>query len=137
MTATRLGGQHGYDDAAQSIHMGGAVVGFAKTYKRERPECQVKALDFEAESRPPGSRQLYDRRSPRDPGAVEIGYTADQRWTVGLEEKPAVDGLAGIVLARNTVFLITGAAGSIVSAITVIWRPPGGYLLPARPGADA
>ena len=36
VSATRLGGQHGYDDAGAIAPLGGAVVGFTKTYKRER-----------------------------------------------------------------------------------------------------
>ncbi len=40
------------------------------------------------------------------------------RWAVGLREQPAADGKPGLTLNNKTVFLITGAAGSIVSAIT-------------------
>ena len=35
---TRLGGFHGYDEAGATAPLGGAVTGFAKSYKRERPE---------------------------------------------------------------------------------------------------
>ena len=37
VTGTRLGGLHGYDDAGATCPLGGAVTGFAKSYKRERP----------------------------------------------------------------------------------------------------
>ena len=40
------------------------------------------------------------------------------RWTVGLEQQPATDGQPGMTLDKDSVFLVTGAAGSIVSAIT-------------------
>ena len=36
VAATRLGGQHGYDEAGAVAPLGGAVAGFAKAYKRER-----------------------------------------------------------------------------------------------------
>src|SRR5208282_116657 len=36
VSATRLGGQHGYDEAGATAPLGGAVTGFTKTYKRER-----------------------------------------------------------------------------------------------------
>ncbi len=75
----------------------------------------------------------------RDPGAVEIGYTGEQRWTVGLEEQPAADGQPGMVLDKNTVFVITGAAGSIVSAITADLAAASGgtfYLLDLVPKPD-
>src|SRR5208283_2773233 len=46
VSATRLGGQHGYDQTGAVAPLGGAVVGFTKTYKRERAEALVKAVDF-------------------------------------------------------------------------------------------
>ena len=52
ISATRLGGQHGYDEAGAVAPMGGAVTGFTKTYKRERPDAFVKTVDFEAERTP-------------------------------------------------------------------------------------
>ena len=51
VSATRLGGQHGYDEAGAIAPLGGAVVGFTKTYKRERLEALVKAVDFEADTK--------------------------------------------------------------------------------------
>ena len=93
------------------------------------------------------SRNAAPRKSPtlliaetlHDPGAVEIGYTGEQRWTVGLEEQPAADGQPGMVLDKNTVFVITGAAGSIVSAITADLAAASGgifYLLDLVPQPD-
>jgi len=117
-SATRLGGQHGYDDAGAIVPLGGAVVGFAKTYKRERSDALVKAVDFPAESQAAEIATLLIEETLRDPGAVEIGYKMGLRWTIGLQEQPAADGHPGIVLDSGSVFLITGAAGSIVSAIT-------------------
>jgi NAD(P)-dependent dehydrogenase (short-subunit alcohol dehydrogenase family) len=49
---------------------------------------------------------------------VEVGYFKDQRFTVTLEEIPAKDGNPGMVLDKKTVFVVTGAAGGITSAIT-------------------
>ena len=118
VSATRLGGQHGYDDAGAVAPLGGAVVGFTKTYKREREEALVKAVDFEADRKASEVAELLIEETLRDPGAVEIGYREGLRWTVGLQELSAVDGQRGLTLDQNTVFLITGAAGSIVSAIT-------------------
>ena len=65
--------------------------------------------------------------------------TRRQRWTVGLQEQPAVDGQPGMALDKNTVFLITGAAGSIVSAITADLAAASGgtfYLLDLVPEPD-
>jgi acyl transferase domain-containing protein/NAD(P)-dependent dehydrogenase (short-subunit alcohol dehydrogenase family) len=139
VSATRLGGQHGYDEAGAVAPMGGAVVGFSKAYKRERPDALVKAVDFEAERKPSEIAELLFEETLRDPGAVEIGYRAGLRWTIGLQEQSAADGQPGLTLDENTVFLITGAAGSIVSAITAELASASGgtfYLLDLVPEPD-
>jgi acyl transferase domain-containing protein/acyl carrier protein/NAD(P)-dependent dehydrogenase (short-subunit alcohol dehydrogenase family) len=140
VTATRLGGQHGYDVHGAVAPLGGAVAGFTKAYKRERPDALVKAVDFEAERASLEVADLLIAETLRDPGAIEIGYTAGQRWTVGLEEQPAADGQPALHLDRNSVFLITGAAGSIVSAITTDLAAASGgtfYLLDLVPEPKA
>ena len=139
VSATRLGGQHGYDEAGAVAPLGGAVAGFTKTYKRERPDALVKAVDFEAERKPSEVAEILIEETLRDPGAVEIGYKDGQRWTVGLQEQPAADGQPGLTLDSDTVFLITGAAGSIVSAITADLAAASGgtfYLLDLVPEPD-
>jgi acyl transferase domain-containing protein len=139
VSATRLGGQHGYDEAGAVAPLGGAVVGFTKTYKRERAEAVVKAVDFEAERKPSEIADLLIEETLRDPGAIEIGYKDGLRWTIGLQEQPAADGKPGLTLNSDTVFLITGAAGSIVSAITSDLAAASGgtfYLLDLVPAPD-
>ncbi|MFN7994778.1 MAG: SDR family NAD(P)-dependent oxidoreductase [Bryobacteraceae bacterium] len=139
ISATRLGGQHGYDEAGAFAPMGGAVAGFTKTYKRERGEALVKTVDFEAQL---GAREIAAAlldETTRDPGAVEIGYKNGLRWTVGLQEQPAANGQPGMTLDNRTVFVITGAAGSIVSAITADLAAASGgifYLLDLAPPPD-
>jgi malonyl CoA-acyl carrier protein transacylase len=142
LSATRLGGQHGYDEAGAYAPLGGAVTGFTKTYKRECPDALVKTLDFEPQCTAEEIAQHLIDETLRDPGAVEIGYREGLRWTIGLEERPATSGEAGLQLGKDTVFLITGAAGSIVSAITADLAAASGgtfYLLdlaPAPPTDD-
>jgi 3-oxoacyl-(acyl-carrier-protein) synthase/NAD(P)-dependent dehydrogenase (short-subunit alcohol dehydrogenase family)/acyl carrier protein len=139
VSATRLGGQHGYDAAGAVAPLGGAVVGFTKTYKRERTDILAKAVDFEAGRNATEIAPLLIDETLRDPGAVEIGYKAGLRWTVGLQEQPAADGQPGLTLDENTVFVITGAAGSIVSAITADLAAASGgtfYLLDLVPEPD-
>ena len=99
----------------------------------------VKAVDFEAGRNRRKSPKSSIEETLRDPGAVEIGYKDGQRWTVGLEEQPAADGQPGMTLDKNTVFLVTGAAGSIVSAITADLAAASGgtfYLLDLVPEPD-
>ena len=139
VSATRLGGQHGYDESGATAPLGGAVAGFTKTYKRERLDAMVKAVDFEAERKPSEVADILIEETLRDPGAVEIGYKQGLRWTVGLQEQSAADGNSALDLDSNTVFLVTGAAGSIVSAITADLATASGgtfYLLDLVPQPD-
>ena len=139
VSATRLGGQHGYDEAGAISALGGGVVGFTKAYKRERMDALVKAVDFEAERKPSEIADILIEETLRDPGAIEIGYKDGLRWTVALQEQPATDGKPGLILDSNTVFLVTGAAGSIVSAITADLATASGgtfYLLDLVPEPD-
>jgi acyl transferase domain-containing protein/acyl carrier protein len=140
VTGTRLGGQHGYDQAGAVAPMGGAVAGFTKAYKRERPEALVKAVDFEDARNASDIAELLLNETLLDNGAVEIGYKGGLRWTVGLEERLANDGQPGLVLNEKSVFVVTGAAGSIVSAITADLAASSGgtfYLLDLIPEPDA
>ena len=139
VAATRLGGQHGYDAPGALAPLGGAVVGFVKTYKRERVDAVVKAVDFEPQREAAEVAEALIDECLRDPGAIEIGYKDGQRWTVGLEEQSANNGQPGLTLDEHTVFLITGAAGSIVSAITADLATASGgtfYLLDLVPEPD-
>ena len=139
ISGTRLGGQHGYDDAGANAPMGGAVAGFTKAYQAGTSERTVKVVDFQATDSPVRIAELLLAETLHDPGAVEIGYKHDLRWTVSLEDQPATDGNPGMTLDRSTVFVITGAAGSIVSAITADLAAASGgtfYLLDLVPEPD-
>jgi NADP-dependent 3-hydroxy acid dehydrogenase YdfG len=116
ISATRLGGRHGYDAAGAQSVMGGAVTGLTKALGRERPTALIKAVDFPATRKTALIADALIEETLRDPGAVEIGHAEGLRWSVGLAEEP-VGGEGGRELTKDDVFLITGAAGSIVSAI--------------------
>ncbi len=139
VTATRLGGMHGYDGAGAVAPMGGAVTGFAKAYKRERIDPLVKTLDVEAATDPGLVAELLVQETIRDPGTVEIGYRDGLRWSVALRELPADDGQPGLPLTPETVFVVTGAAGGIVSAIVADLAAASGgifHLLDLAPEPD-
>jgi NAD(P)-dependent dehydrogenase (short-subunit alcohol dehydrogenase family) len=119
VAATRLGGQLGYDEAGPPAPLGGAVAGFTKTYKREKPDALVKVVDFPMSGRTAGITDDLIEETLTDSGTVEVGRTDDgHRWAVGLTERPLPDEPTGIELTDQSVFVVTGAAGSIVSAIT-------------------
>ena len=139
VVGTRMGGRHGYDDSGATAPMGGAVTGFSKAYKREHPRCLVKAVDLAATARPDAIAAALIQETERDPGAIEIGRQDGLRWTVGLQEQPLEDGRSGLALGPSSVFVVTGAAGSIVSAIIAdLARASGGvfHLLDLAPEPD-
>ena len=139
VSATRLGGRHGYDEAGATAPMGGAVTGFTKAYKRERADAHVKAVDLEATTAATDAADILLEETLRDPGAVEVGRHGGLRWTVGFEERPAADGRPGFPLSPDTVFVVTGAAGGIVSAIVADLATASGgtfHLLDLAPEPD-
>ena len=75
-----------------------------------------------------------------DPGCVEVGRDHTLRWAIGLQEQPAADGAPGIRLSGESVYVITGAAGGIVSAIVADLAAHGGggtfHLLDRAPAPD-
>jgi NAD(P)-dependent dehydrogenase (short-subunit alcohol dehydrogenase family) len=139
VTATRLGGLHGYDQAGAVEPMGGAVTGFTKACQRELDGALVKAVDFDGEA---GAEEIVGalvNETLLDPGAVEVGHQNGIRWSVGLEERSAADGTEGMRLGPDSVFVITGAAGSIVSAIVADLASASGgtfHLLDLAPEPD-
>ncbi|MCL4868970.1 MAG: SDR family NAD(P)-dependent oxidoreductase [Anaerolineae bacterium] len=117
VTATRLGGQHGYGPTGAAAPLGGSVTGFTKAYKREKGSCLVKAVDFDAAA-PEFIAQTLIGETVSDPGLVEVGYRQGSRWGISLREQPL--DLDETPLARfdeNSLFVVTGAAGGITSAI--------------------
>ena len=119
IAGTRMGGHHGYGPGGARNPLGGAVVGFIKASKRERPEALVKAVDF-PEDMPTEvvARALLDE-TERDPGAVEIGYQGSLRVTVGVQlfTAPPSDAKMPVAMDSNVVFAVTGGAGAITVAI--------------------
>jgi NAD(P)-dependent dehydrogenase (short-subunit alcohol dehydrogenase family) len=138
VSATRMGGMHGYGPAGATAPMGGAVTGFTKAFARERPEALVKAVDFAVGSRPAETAAALVEETLADPGAVEIGRHGTERWTVSLAEREASGD--GLRLGGDGVFVVTGAAGSIVAAIVGdLAAATGGtfHLLDLTPEPDA
>ncbi|HOU42570.1 MAG TPA: SDR family NAD(P)-dependent oxidoreductase, partial [Promineifilum sp.] len=117
VSATRLGGLHGYGPDGATAPLGGAVTGFTKAYKRERGDVLVKAVDFEAGRKTAAPADALIAETLTDPGIVEVGYAGDDRYTVTLAEQPAADGGEGLTLNKDSIFVVTGAAGGITSAI--------------------
>jgi NAD(P)-dependent dehydrogenase (short-subunit alcohol dehydrogenase family) len=116
VAATRLGGLLGLGDDGTDAPLGGAVQGFVKAYKRERPAALVKVVDFAGDATDAEIADALVAEALGDPGVVEVGRRAGVRWSIGLEARP-VSPSPSIRLDEETVFVVTGAAGGITSAI--------------------
>ncbi|MGZ5326597.1 MAG: SDR family NAD(P)-dependent oxidoreductase, partial [Solirubrobacterales bacterium] len=139
VSATRLGGRHGYERGGSTSVLGGAVSGFTKALARERENVLVKVVDFAASRKNAALAAILMEETLLDPGAVEIGYADDMRWSVALLERD-VEPDPARELSGDAVFVITGAAGSIVSAITAdLAQASGGtfHLLDLVPEPDS
>jgi NAD(P)-dependent dehydrogenase (short-subunit alcohol dehydrogenase family)/acyl carrier protein len=139
IAGTRMGGRHGYDERGATSVMGGAVSGFCKALAREREGALVKVVDFESGRKTAAPAELLIEETLRDPGAVEVGHAGGMRWTVGLLER-AVEPAPSSRLPADGTFVVTGAAGSIVSAITADLAAHAGggtfHLLDLAPAPD-
>jgi acyl transferase domain-containing protein len=139
VAATRLGGYHGYDEAGAVAPLGGAVSGFTKAYRRERPDVLAKVVDFPVSRKTAALADMLIEETQCDPGAMEIGRAGGRRFAVGLREVPFAEGQGGMALGGETVFAVTGAAGAIVSAIVAdLAKASGGtfHLLDLTPEPD-
>jgi len=147
VSATRLGGYHGYGPGGAASALGGAVTGFTKSYKKERPSALVKAVDLPVDRRTAAVADLLIEETLRDPGCVEVGRVDGRRFGIALVEQPFPSrdqdrdplGDGGMPLTSDSVVLVTGAAGSIVSAITADLAVHSGgvfHLLDLTPAPD-
>jgi NAD(P)-dependent dehydrogenase (short-subunit alcohol dehydrogenase family) len=112
-----MGGLHGQTAGGATAPLGGSVAGFTKSYKREQPEALAKGVDFAPSADAAKVAEALLAETLTDPGIVEVGHHDGSRWTVTLEEQPAADGQPGLTLDKDSVFVVTGAAGGITSAI--------------------
>jgi NAD(P)-dependent dehydrogenase (short-subunit alcohol dehydrogenase family)/acyl carrier protein len=140
VSATRLGGRHGYDEAGALEPLGGAVAGFTKAFKRERPEAHVKCVDLPGGKATAAFADLLIAETLADPGAVEVGHVDGRRWAIGVEELPRPEEGEGMELDGDSVVVVTGAAVSIVAAIVSDLAPSGATFhlldLAAEPDPD-
>jgi malonyl CoA-acyl carrier protein transacylase len=139
VAATRMGGRHGYDDKGALNPLGGGVCGFIKALKREHADVLCKVVDFAPSRKTAALAEQLLAETLTDPGAVEVGIDEAGRWTVALSEVPSDGSETGLKLDSESVFVVTGAAGSIVSAIVAdLAKASGGtfHLLDLAPAPD-
>ncbi len=95
VSATRLGGYHGYDEAGATSPMGGAVTGFTKAYQRERFDERplVKAVDFAPSRKTAALADILIDESLRDPG-MRRGRSCRRRSLDGRPGRATLPGRA-------------------------------------------
>ena len=105
------------DDAAwrrrDRFHKGVSCRARTRSPRRGTGARQLTSIGRKTENR---ADQLIDE-TLADPGVVEVGYHDGLRFAITLTEQTAKDGNPGMVLDANTVFVVTGAAGGITTAI--------------------
>ena len=121
ITATRMGGLHGYEPAGPSSAVGGALTGFTKAIQRERTLAVVKAVDFEASASPGEVARALLTETERDPDVVEVGYRSGERFTIAAveQDRAIIQSGRAMSLDASRVFVVTGGAGAITSAIVL------------------
>ncbi len=117
VSAVRLGGHFGYDAAGAQDALGGATSGFTKALARERADALVKVIDVSSSAAAADVAAALLAETAHDPAVTEVGYANGLRWSVGLAEVD-IEPDPARALDQDDVFVVTGAAGSIVSAIT-------------------
>jgi NAD(P)-dependent dehydrogenase (short-subunit alcohol dehydrogenase family)/acyl carrier protein len=146
VTATRMGGTHGFGDSGALTPLGGSVTGFAKAFKLERDRIDpgqdgqglkgtssplVKVVDFEKDRTAEEIAKALVAETTSDPEALEVGYMGKDRYGVTLVETPFSDDQTGLTLDQETIYLVTGAAGRLTNEIVADLASNGGtfYLL--------
>ena len=139
VSATRLGGQHGYDEAGRRRSTGWRGHGIHQDLQTGTARS-ARSRQLTSESMPlqKNSPNYCSMKLSAIPARLRSATRMD---CVGrsAEEQSAADGRTGLTLDENTVFVITGAAGSIVSAITADLAAASGgtfYLLDLVPEPD-
>ncbi|MGB8859531.1 MAG: SDR family NAD(P)-dependent oxidoreductase [Ilumatobacteraceae bacterium] len=117
VSAVRLGGSFGYDVPGAQDVLGGATSGFTKALARERADALVKVVDFATATPAAEVAGQLLAEVTHDPGIVEVGRAGGLRWGIGVAERDVAEDPARL-LGPDDVIVVTGAAGSIVSAIT-------------------
>ncbi len=126
VAGTRLGGGHGADEIGAAEVGGGGVSGLVKSFAREHETLLAKVVDFDSAAAPDAVAGALLLETEIDPGAVEIGHRGGERLALALVEAEDDGAAAGLELGPESVVVVTGAAGGIVSAIVADLARAGG-----------
>jgi malonyl CoA-acyl carrier protein transacylase len=116
VSATRMGGLHGYTSQGATAPMGGAVSGFTKAISLERPDSFAKVVDFAVDVPASTVAAHLIEETLADPGVVEVGWEDDRRFSIALIEKDLPSQKLEFP-DKSSVFLVTGGSGGIIAPV--------------------
>ncbi len=116
VSATRMGGLHGYTPQGATAPMGGAVSGFTKAIALERPDSFAKVVDFAIDAPAATIAGRLIEETLADPGVVEVGWEEDRRFSIALIEKDLPSQKMGFP-DKSSVYLVTGGSGGIIAPV--------------------
>ncbi|NOZ88269.1 MAG: SDR family NAD(P)-dependent oxidoreductase, partial [Deltaproteobacteria bacterium] len=117
ISGTRTGGLHGYGEAGSLSSIAGGISGFTKAFSKERPNSLCKVVDFEFQADPMSVARNLVEETLKDKDVMEVGYFNDMRWSIELDQQTLASSNQELHLGKETIFLVTGAAGGITSEI--------------------
>jgi len=122
-TITRLDGAFGFNGKSIDHPAMGGLAGLLKTADLEWPGVFCRALDIdpewnELEAIPERVADELLTPNPADP--LEIGLTANRRFTLALHDMPGEQGkIQPLGLAQNDVVVVTGGARGVTAAAAI------------------
>ncbi|MHC1783772.1 MAG: SDR family NAD(P)-dependent oxidoreductase [Anaerolineaceae bacterium] len=131
VSATRMGGLHGFMQAANPL--GGAVGGFTKAYRRERRGALARVVDFETKASADFIADCLIQETLRDPASLEVGREKGLRYAISLMPQTAnPNPTTGFSSA--SVFVVSGGSGGITSSVVedLARRSKGSFYLLSR-----
>ena len=139
VSATRMGGLHGFEPDGAAAPLGGLVSGFTKALAQERPGKLVKVVDFEQQAGPADISSRLLAETMNDSAVVEVGWKENLRYSITPVEQPAVE--ADFELTKESVYVVSGGSGGITAPVVLdLAQHCGGtfFLLSrtALPGSD-
>ena len=115
VSATRMGGLHGYGADGASAPFGGAVSGFTKAMGLERSNLLVKVVDFAEDEDAARVASLLIEETLTDSAVVEVGWRGEQRFGIAMLDRDVDEQT--LDLGDHPVFLVSGGTAGITASV--------------------
>ena len=131
VSATRMGGLHGFIQAANPL--GGAVGGFTKAYRRERRGALARVVDFETKASHEFIADCLIQETLNDPASLEVGREKGLRYAVALIPQ-TINPNPSKGFSPESVFVVSGGSGGITASVVedLARRSKGSFYLLSR-----